>query len=131
MKRNYISGAQKRKANNDRKQKACELLKKIPKISNYITATGNTGSSTSGVASFSNTSVLSPRSPSFISEELNADADASSTSSTQQIDNDYDESDTETHDSTLSDHPPFPADAALWPLNTNLTFLQSYWVKAG
>lgn len=140
MKRNYLSGAQKRKAAKDRKKRDESILKKIPRIENII---GSAGASTANAPSSSSTSTST--SSERDQEQHNAIIDtesgeteenrslSDSQSEYQNIgDQNQYEVDASGSDSAFSDSLlPFPADAALWNMESDSLRLQSFWAKDG
>lgn len=113
MSRKYLSGAEKRKIQANKKLKEDEIVKKIPKISELFGAVQSTSTSTSESKS------------NAIGEENIDEVDSSTHEG-----NDENESmniETEAME-ILSGTIDFPAS---WDISKNITALQNYWINKG
>lgn len=152
MKRVQLSGAQKRKAAEEKNRKKNELLSKIPRITSFCSSVGSRSSSSFGVSPSptideqreENDSIVVP-SPAIDTNEQSSSTASLFSSDGQREENDSIAVPSPTFDtneqcddgqseiqSVLSDELlPCSADAALWDMEENLNFLQSFWSKKG
>lgn len=138
MKRSYASGAQKRKAAEEKKRKGEQFIKTIPKISDMIglgasssrSDTSNAPSaSTSGIGTISNETQHQEQQ---IEVREVASTSISDASGNENICEHENENLANVGESFLPDQLlPFPTDAALWDMDSGLTFLQAFWAKNG
>lgn len=115
-KRNYSSGAQKRKERAEKDEKERQLLEKIPKITNMFQTSAENKSSADAIE---NTNIAEQSENSESQFALESDIE-SSESSFQQL----------SIASTLNQ---ISNDPGLWDIqsNSNQNHLQAYWVKHG
>lgn len=154
MKRSYHSGSQKRKAAEEKERKNRELIDKIPKISDVFGSSSSSVKTFSASASSSTSEIETAASESEQQQESPTDEaderieqmpnDGSMENFTVPNSNeiigidvddhhDHDEDEQPTIDeSTFPEAAfPFPTDAALWKMDNNLSYLQSFWAKNG
>lgn len=133
MKRNYPSGSEKRKAALEKKRKEDDLLKNIPKISSFVVLR----SSASPIPSSSESSTSGSASETFV-HEPNEESELVNVDETNpQLELEKDQ-DVQQHlvrtdvDEAASEEESVPSsDAALWPMDIGLHYLQSYWTEHG
>lgn len=134
--RNYLSGAQKRKVAEEKRQKLDKQLKKIPKITQMFSVAGAGPSTVESSTITTESDIEMNRSEhleEIIDETCNEYVDLS-------IDDDnLDEpflnipASSSAHESEQISLPQFqfPIDVALWDIHNELPALQRYWAKLG
>lgn len=150
MRRSYLSGAEKRKKAEDKKQRELELQSKIRKIDSLFSATS---SSTNSAASFQQNSnsessveaanagatdqqnIASTSSSVHNENDINVESDADVLEGSNEFDQSvFTSMDFDSGQASMPDSDPFlpfPSDAELWKMDSNLLHLQSFWAKNG
>jgi hypothetical protein len=123
MKRSYASGSEKRKAAIEKKKKEDELIAKIPKLSSLFGSKNQTAIETS------------PNEPSTSGVESTFSQCAPSSSGEQylQLENSFTDLEIQSpkEDASIQNKSAPSTDPALWDIETDINYLQSYWAKHG
>lgn len=111
MNRKYMSGAEKRKLATKKQEKENEVIKKVPKINELFSVIGSTSTSQSSATESVNDEIELPHDENVMEciESMEIEAETIDIGRTFE----------------------FPADAALWNIEDNITSLQNYWIRKG
>lgn len=142
MRRNYLSGSQKRKAAEEKERKDRELIDKIPKISDIFGPSSSSVKTCSASASSSTSEIETATSESEQQQQESPTNDGSTSmenfavlvqnsNDNMDVDDDHDEQPTNDESTFPEAAFPFPTDAALWKMDNNLSYLQSFWAENG
>lgn len=142
MEKKCLSGAQKRKLAEEKKQKNDALLKKIPKLTQLFSATVQISSN--------NTENNESETDTNENSDINIENDNEQVDEIQRVRNEENQCDEneEDRDSSLSSNvsasssinnssdlsetvAPFSSDAGLWDVHHDISVLQRYWIKQG
>lgn len=114
MSRKYLSGSEKRKLAAKKQEEQNEVMKKVPKIIDIFAAIGS--------ASTSNSSAT---------ESVNDEIESQLGSHDENVMNCVESMEIEAETIEIGRTFEFPADAALWIIEDNITSLQNYWISKG
>lgn len=123
MKRNYMSGRQKRLAAEEKQRKHDKLLAKIPKLSSVF---GSKNQNAADAESSPGPSAATETTTSGVGNTLSQCSSSSSSSSNRST---ADQSPRK--DENIQEEPAPSTDPALWDTKSDMHFLQSYWAKQG